>query len=168
MDLVTIGSSPKVRQIANLLGQEEYTYRFCIDQMILLSHSTASKTPSSLLTTNAGSFDLEYNYLTAPLTHAKEGSATCIPFHLPPHHHHQRRGTSNEWKDRCTVGNALWLLPLPQPVLSCRLHRSLRDSVPHACRESDNKVSGGLESNSNNVQYTSTLNPFMTPPTGRP
>jgi hypothetical protein len=51
--------------------------------------------------------------------------------------------------------NLFYLIP---PQITDRL------SAPR--RESDNKFPGGLEFVSNNIQYTSPLNPFMTPPTG--
>jgi hypothetical protein len=81
-----------------------------------------------------------------------------------PHRHHQRPGTSNEWKDRCTTGNALRLFLLPQPDLSCRPHRSLRDSVPHvknptiSCRAASNLI------RTHPICFPS--DPFMKPPTG--
>jgi hypothetical protein len=46
------------------LAKNRYTYRFCIDQNDSTS-PTVSKTASSLPTTNAGSFNLEYNYLSS-------------------------------------------------------------------------------------------------------
>ena len=134
--------------------------------MIRLSRPTASKTASSLSTSNAGSFNLEYNYLSSPpLVHAKEGSATRITFHLPSTSPPPMMGYKQRMERQMYCGQCFLVFPspstrsiLPLPPITDR------PSAPR--RESDNKFPGSLEFESNNIQYTPPLNPFMTPPTG--
>ena len=134
--------------------------------MIRLSRPTASKTASSLSTTNTGCFDLEYNYLSSPpLAHAKEGSATCIPFHLPPPPS-PTTGYKQQMERQMYCGQ--YSPASPSPSESARSILSLppiTDRLGVPCREPDNKLPGGLEFDSN-IQYASPLNPFMAPPTG--
>jgi len=132
--------------------------------MIRLSRPSASKAASSLSTTNAGSFDLEYNYLgSPPLAHDKEGSATCIPFHLPrpppsPTTGYKKRMERQMYRGQCSPASPS---PLTHSILS---PPPITDRLSAPCRESDNKFPGGLDFDSNNIQYASPLNPFTTPP----
>jgi len=138
--------------------------------MIRLSRPAASRTASSLSTTNTGSLDLEYNYLSSPpLAHAKEGSATCTPFHLPPPPPSPTTGYKQRMERQMYRGQCSPASPSPStrsilspPPITARL--SVPRSGGRPTRESDNKLPDGLESDSNNIQYA--LNPFMTPPTG--
>ena len=131
--------------------------------MIQLSRPTASKTTSSLSTTNAGSFDLEYNYLSSPpLAHAKEGSATCIPFHLPPPPPSPTMGYKQRMERQMYRGQCSPASPSPS-IRSILSPPQITDRLSAPRRESDNKLS---EFYSNDIQYASPLNPFMTPPTG--
>jgi hypothetical protein len=132
--------------------------------MIRLSRPTASKTASSLSTTNAGSFDLEYNYLSSPpLAHAKEGSTTYISFHLPPPPPSPTMGNKQQMERKMYRGQQC------SPASPSPSTRSILSPPPITVRlgaprkESDNQLPGGLESDSNNIQYASPLNPFMTP-----
>jgi hypothetical protein len=133
--------------------------------MIRLSRPTASKTASSISTTNAGSFDLEYNYLSSPpLVHTKEGSTTYIPFHLPPPPPSPTPGYKRQMERR-NHGQCSPASPSPS-IRSVLSPPPIPDRLSAPCRESDNKLPDVLEFDSNNIQYAPPLNPFMTPPTG--
>ena len=133
--------------------------------MTPLSRPTASKTASSLSTTNAGSFDPKYNYLSSPpLAYAKEGSATCISFHFPPPPpspttEYEQRMERQMYHGQCSPASSSLSTRsiLSPPPITDRL------SAPG--RESDNKLAGGLEFDSN-IQHAYPLNPFMTPSAG--
>ena len=134
--------------------------------MIRLSRPTASNTASSLSTTNASSFDLEYNYLSSPpLAHAKEGSATRIPFHLPPTPPSPMTGYKQRMERQIYCGQCSLAPPSPS-TRSILSPPPITERLSAPSRESDNKLLGVLEFDSYNIQYTLPLNPFMTPPTG--
>ena len=134
--------------------------------MIRLFRPTASKNASSLSTTNAGSFDLEYNYLSSPpLIHAKEGSATRIPFHLPPTPPSPMMGYKQRMERQMCCGQCSLVSPSPSASSILPLP-PITDRLSAPSRESDSKLPGGLEFDSNNIQYASPPNLFTTPPTG--
>ncbi|KIM42771.1 hypothetical protein M413DRAFT_26767 [Hebeloma cylindrosporum] len=120
-------------------------------KMIRLPRPTASKTASSLSTTKAGSFDLDYNYVSSPpLVHAKEGPATCIPFHLPPPPPSPTPRYKRQMERQMSRGQYSPASPSP----SAR-------SILSPPRRNSNE-----EFDSNDIQFAPALNPFMTPPTG--
>jgi len=133
--------------------------------MIRLSRPSTSKAASSLSTTNAGSFDLEYNYLgSPPLAHDKEGSATCIPFHLPLPPPSPTTGYKQRMQRQMYRGQCSPVSPSPSTRSILSSPPPITDRLSAPCRKTDNKLPGGLDFDSNNIQYASPLNPFMTPP----
>ena len=134
--------------------------------MIPLSLPTASKTASSISTTNAGSFDLEYSHLSSPpLVHAKEGSATCIPFHLPPPPPSPTPGYKQRMERQMYRGQCSPASPSPS-IRSILSPPPITDRLSAPCGEPNIKLPGVLEFDSNSIQHASPMNPFMTPPTG--